>query len=391
MVNLGQKYQLKINIKRETQMKTPQKSIFKLLAGSGLAVALVLQAMTPAFVGAAGLGARSLTLSTATPSATGVTHTFNLTLGAGSSFTSLDAMTVTYCTTAAGTCTAPTGLSLTSATVSTDTGSVGSWSMGARTANTFNLTRTGAAATTGATIIVGIGTVTNPSAVNTTFFARVDVKDGGSTEDQGTVAASTSDPVVLNGIMPESLIFCTGETVSTTSSIPDCSTATSASDVDFDQLFSATETAIAFSQMAASTNAGTGYNITVNGNTLESGANSIAAIGGSATASAPGTAQFGLNLKANTSGVTGVGARFPGASANVSPADNASTFYGDAAGAFATADSFAFTAGSANTVATANANTDPQIYTVSYIANVSGRQPAGNYSTTLTYVCTPLF
>lgn len=373
-------------------MKTPQKSIFKLLAGTSLAVALVLQAVTPAFVSAAGLGARSLTLSDATPDATGVTYTFNLTLGAGSSFTSLDSMDVLFCTTAAGACTPPTGLVAdTPVTLGTQSGDITGWSVGVDTANSFTLNRSGSAQAAGDTTIIPVNAMVNPTAVNTTFFARITLDDGGTPEDSGTVAASTSDPVILNGIMPESLIFCTGETVSTTVGIPDCSTATSAADVDFDQLFSPTATAIAFSQMAASTNAGTGYNITVSGNTLESGANDVNAIGSTAETSAPGTEQFGLNLRANTAGVTGVGARFPGSSANVAPADDATDFYGDAAGQFAVIDSFAFDDAAANTVASANANTDPQIYTVSYIANVTGRQPAGNYSTTLTYVCTPLF
>ena len=32
-----------------------------------------------------------------------------------------------------------------------------------------------------------------------------------------------------------------------------------------------------------------------------------------------------------------------------------------------------------------------QIFTVAYMANVSGSQPAGTYATTLTYVCTATF
>ncbi len=373
-------------------MKTPQKSLFKLLTGSALAAALVLQSVVPATVSAVGLGARSLNISDATPDATGVSYTFDLTLGAGSSFTSMDSLDITYCTTAAGTCTAPTGLDAsTPVTISGQTGDVAGWSVGATTANTVTLNRSGSAQSATDTIVFTLDDMVNPTAVNTTFFARISIDDSGTPTDAGTVATSTSDPVILTGVMPESLVFCTGETVSTTATIPDCSTATSAAAINFDQLFSPTETAVAYSQMAASTNAGTGYNITVTGDTLTSGGNTIDAIGGTAAASAPGTKQFGLNLVANTAGTTGVGARFPGSSADVAPAADASTFYGDAATEFDTADSFAFVANTANTVATASANTDPQIYTASYIANVTGRQPAGNYSTVLTYVCTPLF
>ena len=34
---------------------------------------------------------------------------------------------------------------------------------------------------------------------------------------------------------------------------------------------------------------------------------------------------------------------------------------------------------------------DAQIYTASYMVNVPGNQPAGTYTTTLTYICTPTF
>ena len=62
-----------------------------------------------------------------------------------------------------------------------------------------------------------------------------------------------------------------------------------------------------------------------------------------------------------------------------------------------TVDSFSFNSGA--TVANSeNGNapgvgspTNAQIFTVSYIVNVPGNQPAGTYSTTLTYICTPTF
>lgn len=79
-----------------------------------------------------------------------------------------------------------------------------------------------------------------------------------------TVAASTAEPIILDGTMPESLVFCTGETIGLTSSVPDCGTATDGA-ISFNQLFSPIPTATATSQMAASTNAGSGYAITVNG------------------------------------------------------------------------------------------------------------------------------
>ena len=95
--------------------------------------------------------------------------------------------------------------------------------------------------------------------------------------------------------MPESLVFCTGATISTTGGVPDCTTATAGS-VNFNQLFSPTDTATATSQMVASTNAGAGYAITVNGSTLMSGTNQINGIV-TAAMGIRGTSQFGLNLK----------------------------------------------------------------------------------------------
>jgi len=186
--------------------------------------------------------------------------------------------------------------------------------------------------------------------------------------------------------MPESLVFCTGGTVGTTSGVPDCATATSGA-VAFNQLFSPTDTATATSQMAASTNAGTGYNITVNGATLTSGSNTITAMG-SSTTGVRGTSQFGLNLKANT-----VATSTPAIGTEVAPASNGTNYRGQSIGGYSTVDNFKFvTADSvANSGNASLGGSDAQIFTVSYIVNVPGSQPAGTYTTTLTYICTPTF
>ena len=55
----------------------------------------------------------------------------------------------------------------------------------------------------------------NPSVLGT-FFVRISTFNSfdatGSPIDRGTVAASTADPIELSGVMPESLVFCTGAT-----------------------------------------------------------------------------------------------------------------------------------------------------------------------------------
>jgi hypothetical protein len=188
--------------------------------------------------------------------------------------------------------------------------------------------------------------------------------------------------------MPESIIFCTGETVSTSGGVPDCSTAT-AGLIDFNQLFSPSDTAVATSQMAASTNAGTGYSITVSGPTLTSGSNTIAGMS-SATTSLKGTPQFGLNLRANTSTSA---ASFPYTSADVAAAPNGTTLKGQPTTDYNTPDTFKFL--TTDSVAASDNGgagpTDAQIFTASYIVNVPGRQPSGTYVTTLTYTCTATF
>jgi hypothetical protein len=232
--------------------------------------------------------------------------------------------------------------------------------------------------------------VTNPTTTNYTFFVRLSTYAStdttGSSTDTGTVTASTAEPISLTGTMPESLVFCTGGTVGTTSGVPDCSTATSGA-VTFNQLFSPTDTATAISQMAASTNAGFGYSITINGATLTSGSNTISAMG-SSTTGVRGISQFGTNLKANT-----VATSTPAIGSEVAPAANGTNYKGQSKVGYSTVDNFKFVTGD---VVAASDNggaggTDAQIFTNSYIVNVPGSQPAGTYTTTLTYICTPTF
>jgi hypothetical protein len=294
----------------------------------------------------------------------------------------------------------PTGLVTTAATLTAQTGPATGFTLNNTTNGAPYLTRTAATITAGTASTFELSSIQNPTATNTSFFVRIstytsiDATTGAI--DSGTVTASTATQIVLSGIMPESIIFCTGQTISTTSGVPDCSTATAGA-VAFNQLFSPTDTAIAESQMAASTNGTSGYSITVNGTTMTSGSNTITAMASGGT-SAKGTPQFGLNLRANTSAAA---SSFPGTvspfiSADIAPASNGTTLKGNPLSGFDTADSFKFDPAANNTIAdSANGGTggptDAQIYTVSYIVNVPGRQPAGTYTTTLTYTCTATF
>ncbi len=333
---------------------------------------------------------RSLTLQ-AGPSDGGskaggvVNHQFAFTLPGGSSVGSIK---FEYCTTATlNTCVTPTGLVTTSGATAlgSETGAMG-FTLNKATNGAPYLTRTAAAVAANQVVTYRLDNITNPTANNTTFFVRIatyaSTNTTGTPIDTGTVNASTAEPIVLTGIMPESLIFCTGATVNV-----NCTT-TTAGAVSFNQLFSPTDTATATSQMSASTNAFSGYSITVNGTTMTSGANTIPAMAVAAVGT-KGTGQFGMNLRLNTVATSTVAV-----GADITPASNNGDFTARAQTGYDTVDSFKYVSG--NVVADSGSDgtpgpTNSQVYTASYIVNVAGNQLAGTYSTTLTYVCTPTF
>jgi len=132
--------------------------------------------------------------------------------------------------------------------------------------------------------------------------------------------------------------------------------------------------------MSASTNASFGYSIVLAGSALSSGANSISAMGqqssnGTASASTIGTSQFGTNLKANTT---------PPIGSNVSGLGT-----GSPVGGYNSIDNFRYFSG--DTVASAAGPVKDNLYTNSYIVNVSPDQAAGVYTATMTYIATATF
>lgn len=116
------------------------------------------------------------------------------------------------------------------------------------------------------------------------------------------------------------------------------------------------------------TNASNGYTVTARGNTLVSGTTTIAAIGGTATTSLPGTEQFGIRLIAT------------GGSGTTTSPYNGSGF------------AYAATATTSSQVANAtlgdNATTT---FSVRYIANIAPTTPAATYTTNIVYVATANF
>jgi len=114
------------------------------------------------------------------------------------------------------------------------------------------------------------------------------------------------------------------------------------------------------------------YVVISRGQTLTSGPDSIAALS-SQTASTTGTAQFGINLVANTT---------PSVGSDPSPDPNSTFANGIAATGYDTADQFKFVD---NETVARSGSSGPAWgrtnFTISYIANISGITPAGTYTT----------
>jgi hypothetical protein len=354
-------------------------------------VAIVLSTLPSGNVSAAQITSRSLTLQAGVSDGGSkpggvVNHLFTFTTASTANIGSIQFL---YCTTAGGTCTTPTGLVTTSATLGSQSGATGFTIVNSTNAAPY-ITRTAASISSSTVLTYQLASVTNPTTANQAFYVRISTFTSTNattgTTDTGTVAASTATQIVLTGTMPESLIFCTGGTISTTGGVPNCSTATSGA-ISFNQLFSPSDTATATSQMSASTNAASGYNITVNGPTLTSGSNTVTAMG-SSTTGVRGTSQFGLNLRTNTTTTSS-----PAVGIDLAPASNGTNYKGQALTGYSTVDNFKYVSGDsiANSADGGAGPTDSQIYTSSYIVNVNGAQAVGTYTTTLTYICTATF
>ncbi len=386
-------------------MSARLKKLLYLAVATGLGVFSLSSLILPGVASAGVLEPRSLTLqagATAGGSDPGgtVNNLFQFTIPSTDTSTAIQSMSFQYCEEADSTCgnlNTDYAMSTTGATIGAATSSFLSTFTLATPATQLEPIISSTTAFTPGTndvVTVQLDGIVNPNVANYSFYVRITTWTGtdgsGTAVSTGNVAAATANPIQLSGQMPESLVFCTGATVGETSGVPDCTTATAGS-VSFTTLFSPNYTSTATSQMAASTNAGSGYAITVNGNTLQSGSYSITAIGATAASPVHGTDQFGMNLMANTT-LTATPA--PGAA--VTPASDGVNYFALPTTAYGTVDEYAFSSG--NTVATSGYSTgtptvgsDAQIYTTTYIVDVQGRQQAGTYTTTLTYICTPTF
>ncbi len=208
---------------------------------------------------------------------------------------------------------------------------------------------------------VSFSGVVNPSATNSTFYLRIATfSDAAWTTgiDSGVVASSTAGIVTVTATVDETLTFTLGTTSVALGTITSVTTGSGTS------------------TMTVGTNASTGYSVNyAPATTLTAGADTITALAAKTTSS-QGSKQFGINLVSNTT---------PAIGSNISGAGS-----GSISSNYNTTNQFMFnTAG--DTVATAAAPTNNNVYTVSYIANVSTDTAAGAYSTAINYIATANF
>jgi hypothetical protein len=265
-------------------------------------------------------------------------------------------------------CNAPTGFNASSAVLSAQSGNTG-FSILSESANEVVLSRSPASNPTTAANTYQLNNVINPSAIGVLYLRLYIYQstDGSGTEtENGGVALSINQGLNVNAEVPPYLGFCSGVTITGRN----CASATGYY-LNFGE-FSTSHASVATSQFSVGTNAGNGYNVTVNGTTLTSGNNVIPSLS-SPSASTPGVSQFGLNLAANTLPAIG--------SDPTGPPDGR----GQVVAAYSSPNRFAFNSGDVIVVSSTTSNY--QVFTVSYLANISSSQPPGVYASTLTYIC----
>lgn len=334
-----------------------------ILAASGMMVIA-----RPSKVHAAALTERSVQLENVTPGAT-TQHTFTFSFA---STAGVGSMQFEYCTTPLLdiTCVAPTGMDASAATLTTQIGETNFFVLTSQT-NRLILTRAPAIPPTQNPSTYVFSNVKNPTGTPDSFFVRITTYGSMDASDApidfGAVANATADSIFLNTEVPPILKFCVGLTLAS-----DCTTEDE-SVVDLGDLSSARASS-GSSQMMAATNAPFGLAVAAYGTTMTSGNNTIPALA-SPTVSAPGNAQFGLNLRKNTDPAVG---QEPAGAGVAVPAT-----------AYNTPNRYMFNSG--DVVATSPNATDTRLFTASYVVNVSPGQAPGVYTATLTYICTATF
>lgn len=267
-------------------------------------------------------------------------------------------------------CSPPAGLDASAAALSSQTGATGfSIDAGLTTAHKIVISRPSAPNLASQPAAYNFDNVINPDSKTHTYvriktYASSDTS--GVETDKGAVVFATVDSLSVEGFVPPYLTFCTAVTVSL-----DCSNM-SGYFLNLGEL-SKTSPNTATSQYSGATNDPGGFSTFLAGTTMASGTFVIPPLT-IPSSSLPGVSQFGINLVANSSPAVGQN-RVGSGSSSAKPSYNIPNKY-----------KFDNEIISASPLPT---NFD--IFTVSYLVNVSGGQMPGVYSATLTYIASAAF
>ncbi len=320
-------------------------------------------------VDALSLVGRSITLSTSEAGQI-AKHTYRFT---NLSSATLGSIKLEYCSNSPlfdDSCTIPAGLNLSSVNLVSQTGNVGFVIDPLSSQSTIVLSRSPSGALSALNTYV-LSNITNPSTADSTFYVRISlyasIDTSGPSIDKGAVAFSTSGRLGVGAYVPPILTFCVGITVAS-----NCSS-TNNSIISFGEL-SSQSTASTTTQFAAATNDPTGLQVFLNGQTMTSGNNIISALD-LQSGSLIGQDQFGINLRANTN--PSVGSDPSGYGVITAKAN------------YNLPNQFIFQNGSS--IASSTKSTNFNVFTVSYIVNITPNQAPGVYASTLIYTAVVSF
>jgi len=314
---------------------------------------------------------RSLLLSDSVATRTGVTYTFGFDTTLALTIGSVEFEICSNDPFPGTSCTVPPGFDISGGLLASQTGT-SDFAVDVPSTNAHKLVLSRiASAVSPTTFSFEITGVTNPDDVGTEYM-RLRIfnapSTGGSLVDAAGLAFSINGDLNLATEVPPHLDFCVGVEIASA----DCSVILGDS-VEMGTLTTGATAAVT-SEFMVGTNAQNGYIVTVNGFPLTSGNNVITSITTPAS-SAPGTNQFGINLKQNTVPVIGsepVGAGSGTITSNYNVPNKFRFVSGETIVSHPTADDFTK-------------------FTVSYITNIDSSQDPGIYATTMTYVATGNF
>lgn len=262
-------------------------------------------------------------------------------------------------------CNFPVGMDISAAALSSQSGNTG-FTLASSSGGQLLLTRN-PSNPTGTPSTYTFTNITNPTSPGE-YFLRIQTfssTDGsGPYVEQGGDAFAITSAFTVTSIVPPYLTFCGGVIITDLN----CGSAVG-NEINFGD-FSTQASSDATSQFVVATNAGGGYNVTINGVTMTSGNFVISGLK-VPTKSEIGTSQFGINIVANTR--PSVGSNPIGRGIGTPTLD------------YGTPNYFTFNDGDA--VVTSTTASDFNEFTASYLVNVGPDQPEGEYATTLYYIC----